>query len=85
MKSVKKLEQELALLAMEFRGNKDEESRKSVTAKYAKVVSQLVKSGKWKYMPTMEEQLPDEYLPDEFFTYWELTNPKQGLKNSFFH
>ena len=67
-----KPEKQLQILAREFRGTRDENERASVADRYAKAIEQLIKSNKWKKIPTLEDQLPDEWMPDHFFTYWSL-------------
>jgi hypothetical protein len=69
------LETMLGILAMRFRGTPDEEKRDAITREYAAVVARLIESGKWKVMPTFENQLPDERLPRAFFDYWDIPCP----------
>ena len=38
--------------------------------KYAKAVKKLIASGHWNEMPAPEDQLPDEFMPMEFFDFW---------------
>jgi hypothetical protein len=65
----------LSILAMRFRGTHDEGERDAITQEYAAVVTRLIESGKWKVMPTFENQLPDERLPRAFFDYWQIPCP----------
>jgi hypothetical protein len=71
------LEIMLGVLAMRFRGTRDEGERDAITREYAAVVTQLIESGKWKAMPTFENQLPDERLPKAFFDYWAIPCPQE--------
>jgi hypothetical protein len=41
-----------------------------IAKQYAKTVKKLVKSGCWTEMPPPEDQLPDEFMPKDFFRYW---------------
>jgi hypothetical protein len=66
------LEQQLGILAMRFRGTRDEAERALITAEYAKVVTRLIESGKWGEIPSLEDQLPDDRMPQAFFEYWAL-------------
>ena len=68
-------EKRLCMLAREFRGTRDERERASIASKYAKAVLQLIGSKKWRRIPTLEDQLPDEWMPAEFFRYWSLRPP----------
>jgi hypothetical protein len=68
----------LGFLAMRFRGDRDENSRREVAKLYADEVSRLVKSGRWKEMPAFEEMLPDEWMPKEFWGFWGLPIPLAG-------
>ncbi len=67
----------LGILAMRFRGTRDEREREAIAQEYAAVVTRLIESGKWKAMPTFENQLPDERLPRAFFDYWEIPCPHE--------
>ena len=53
--------------------------RAAVADEYAEVVARLIESGKWKDMPTFEDQLPDERLPKAFFDYWEIPCPHEPI------
>jgi hypothetical protein len=75
------LESMLGILAMRFRGTRDEGDRDTIAREYATVVTRLIESGKWKVMPTFENQLPDESLPRAFFDYWEIPSPYE--RNGF--
>lgn len=69
------LEQQLGILAMQFRGTCDEAKRAGIAGEYARVVARLIQSGKWDEIPAFEDQLPDEQMPLAFFQYWELPVP----------
>jgi hypothetical protein len=62
----------LGILAARFRETRDESQRTAITQEYARVVTQLIESGNWKEIPALEDQLPDERLPEAFFEYWML-------------
>ena len=68
--STLKDEERLAYLAMHFRGTRDEAERRATAQEYAETVHRLIASGKWEESPTPEEQLPDEWMPREFFEVW---------------
>jgi hypothetical protein len=68
-------ETQLGLLAMQFRGARDEVKRAEVAAAYEQVVLQLIESGKWKDMPSFEDLLPDDRMPEAFFTFWSIPSP----------
>ena len=55
---------------MKFRGTRDGAERKAIASEYAKTVKQLIKSGSWNEMPSPEDQLPDDCMPQEFFEFW---------------
>jgi len=69
------LETQLGILAMQFRGTRDEAKRAEVAAAYQQVVVQLIDSGKWKEMPTFEDMLPDDRMPEAFFDFWSIPSP----------
>jgi len=68
-------EKRLCILAREFRGTRNEKERASVAERYAEAVVQLINSKKWKRIPTLEDQLPDEWMPEQFFGFWSLQPP----------
>ncbi len=70
-----RLESQLGLLAMRFRGTKDESERSRVAAEYESIVDKLIKRGKWKEMPSFEDMLPDERMPKAFFKFWSIPVP----------
>ena len=69
------LGQQLGVLAMAFRGTRDETERTRIAGAYARVVRQLIESGEWGEIPPLEDQLPDERMPNAFFEYWSLPLP----------
>jgi hypothetical protein len=75
MKSTVTSEQLLCMLAREFRGTRDQQKRAAIAAEYAKLVKRLIKSKSWEEIPPLEDQLPDEWMPDAFFTHWSLRPP----------
>jgi hypothetical protein len=66
---------QLGILAMQFRGTRDEEERNSISRAYSQAVDQLIASKKWRLIPPLEDQLPDEWMPDAFFEHWSLRPP----------
>ena len=62
----------LGVLAMQFRGTKDEAERRAIAETYSRTVNQLIKSRKWRDIPPLEDQLPDDWMPKAFFEYWSL-------------
>ena len=60
----------LGILAIEFRGTRDDAQRRAIAGQYADAVRRLINSGKWTEMPAPEDQLPDEYMPEEFLRFW---------------
>jgi hypothetical protein len=71
----------LGVLAMDFRGARDESKRESIAQAYSQAVAELIDSNKWKCIPLLEEQLPDEWMPEAFFTYWSLRPPLRRAGN----
>jgi hypothetical protein len=71
---------QLGILAMQFRGTRDEAERTSIAKAYSEAVAQLIASKKWWWLPPLEDQLPDEWMPERFFEYWSLTPPSRGTK-----
>ncbi|HEV3384001.1 MAG TPA: hypothetical protein VG097_04260 [Gemmata sp.] len=66
---------QLGLLAMQFRGTRDESERDKLAIAYEHVVNKLIESGKWEEMPTFEDMLPDERMPNAFFKFWSIPVP----------
>jgi hypothetical protein len=42
---------------------------------FAKVVTQLIESGKWREIPSLEDQFPDDRMPRAFFEHWGFHHP----------
>lgn len=61
----------LAQLAARFRETRDETLRRRVVEDYARTVARLIEGGDWQEVPPPECQLPDEYMPREFFEHWQ--------------
>jgi hypothetical protein len=68
---------QLCILAREFRSTRDLQQRVSIAKAYAEAVNQLIDSNKWRSIPPLEDQLPDEWMPDAFFTHWGLRLPER--------
>ena len=47
----------------------------AIAESYAEAVMQLINSEKWKRIPIIDDQLPDEWMPEQFFTFWSLQPP----------
>jgi hypothetical protein len=75
----KLLESQLGLLAMRFRGARDETSRDTVAVEYAQVVRRLINGGTWKEIPPYEERLPGNRMPEEFYIYWSIPSPVEHV------
>lgn len=65
----------LGILAMKFRGTRDKAERAAIAEQYSQAVDDLIAGEKWKVMPPLEDQLPDEWMPDAFFEHWHLRLP----------
>lgn len=61
----------LGKLAMDFRGTDDEDKREMIAEDYANAVEYLIARGDWREIPPLEDQLPDEYMPESFNRYWQ--------------
>ena len=70
------LETQLGLLAMRFRGARDDFERDKVAAEYRCIVDELIKRGEWEEMPSFEDMLPDEQMPKAFFKFWSIPMPR---------
>lgn len=68
-----RLEDKLGWIAMKFRGNHKPGDQEEAIKEYAQVVIELVESGTWAEIPTFEDMLPDEHMPEIFFTYWGIS------------
>ena len=65
-------EEQLGGLAMRFRGTRSNAERRSIAREYAQTVTRLIRSGSWLEMPAPKDQLPDDWMLEEFFEYWSL-------------
>ena len=63
-------EARLGALAMQFRGTRCDSERQDIAGEYARTVNRLIRAGHWSEMPVPEDQLPDDWMPPEFFDYW---------------
>jgi hypothetical protein len=68
---------QLGILAMQFRGTRDQAQRASIAREYSRTVAQLIDGKKWRRIPRLEDQLPDSWMPEAFFSYWSLGPPMQ--------
>ena len=66
----------LGVLAMKFRGTRDAAERTAIAEEYSQAVNAMLTADKLKTMPPLEDQLPDEWMPDAFFEHWQLRNPR---------
>jgi hypothetical protein len=57
----------MGMLAMQFRGTRDEAERASIAQAYSHVVAELIAGKRWRKIPPLEDQLPDEWMPEAFF------------------
>jgi len=69
------LETQLGHLAMQFRSALNEAERAAVAGCYEHIVKHLIRSGEWEEMPAFEDMLPDEWMPEAFFTFWSIPSP----------
>jgi hypothetical protein len=60
----------LGLLAMRFRGTRRDAERRDIASDYSRTVDRLIHSGRWQEMPALEDQLPDDWMPQAFIDYW---------------
>jgi hypothetical protein len=72
----------LGLLAAEYRGTRDKSERVRISAEYAVVVDRLIKSGTWTEMPSSEDMLPDEDMPQAFWDYLFSDEPDRIARDS---
>lgn len=61
---------QLGALAMRFRRTRDEAARCAIATEYAREVQRLIETGNWSEAPAFEDQLPHEWMPEAFFSYW---------------
>jgi hypothetical protein len=72
---------QLGILAMQFRGTRNESERIAIARAYSQAVSDLIASKKWRSIPPLEDQLPDEWMPKKFFEYWSLgSSPRRARR-----
>src|SRR5262245_49761076 len=60
------LAKQLCILARQFRSTREEQQRVFIAEAYAEAVDQLIESKKWRRIPSLEDQLPDEWMPEAF-------------------
>jgi hypothetical protein len=65
-------EESLGALAMQFRGTASKTKRKAIAAEYSQIVKKLIQSGNWHEAPALEDQLPDDFMPESFLKYWSV-------------
>ena len=77
------------ILAMQFRSTRDQTTRTEIAKAYSRAINRLIKSGKWRDIPPLEDQLPDDWMPAAFFDYWSLSPPtrqsgrkKRGIRRN---
>jgi hypothetical protein len=68
---IKDLPKELSTLAETFRNTKDNKTKQEIADLYQKKVNLLIETTKWDKMPPLENQLPQNWMPFEFYDYWE--------------
>ena len=68
-------EERLGGLALKFRGTRRDAERRDIAKDYSQTVERLIHSGRWHEMPPLEDQLPDDWMPPEFFDYWSRPQP----------
>jgi hypothetical protein len=78
---IKNLPKELGTLAETFRTATDSKTKQEIADIYQKRVIWLVQSTKWDEMPPHENQLPQNWMPFEFYDYWE-SRVAQRTKNA---
>ncbi len=69
-------EERLGALAMQFRGTRCDSERHDIAQEYARTVQRLIQTGHWFEVPAPEDQLPEDWMPSEFFDFW-LERPGQ--------
>lgn len=60
----------LGQLAMSFRGTRRDDERRAIANEYSQAIERLIQSGNWQEVPSLEDQLPDEWMPQAFYDYW---------------
>ena len=69
------LEQQLSCLAMQFRSTRNPEEQLQLAREYERTVTSLIETRIWRNVPPPEDQLPDDWMPQQFFEYW---SPQAG-------
>lgn len=64
------LEDELAYLAMAYRGSETDQSESAILADYERVMNELFHIGHWSGEPDAESQLPRQMMPQVYREYW---------------
>lgn len=57
----------LGQLAMSFRGTRRDDERRAIANEYFQAVERLIQSGNWQEVPSLEDQLPDDWMPQAFY------------------
>ena len=73
---------QLGILAMQFRSTRDETERTCIAQAYSQAVAVLIDGKKWRRIPPLEDQLPDQWMPEAFFEYWSLSPPMRQAAQS---
>jgi hypothetical protein len=60
----------LGRIAMRFRRAASQAERKKLAQEYAEVVERLIQGGCWQEAPPPEDQLPHDYMPSAFYSFW---------------
>jgi hypothetical protein len=63
-------EHHLGELAMKFRATRRDSKRRDIAKDYSQTVTRLIQTGRWRDMPPLEDQLPDDWMPAEFIEFW---------------
>lgn len=73
----------LKLLATKFRETNVHSELVKISKKYSEEVDRLISIGNWQ-APPLEYRLPDEFMPESFFIYFDImyprANPSSGKK-----
>jgi hypothetical protein len=75
------IDRQLGVLAMKFRSTRDGSERAAIAQSHATAVNRLIGSGKWREIPSLEDQLPDDWMPAVFFDFWSLGKPNENGKH----
>lgn len=65
----------LGHLAMKFRGTRSIIERLAISDDYAKEVNRLIEGGSWTEIPGPEDELPEFWMPTEYYDHWGLQQP----------